>query len=63
MQGQIDGGLGGCRAKWMEGLVSAGPRGWRDWWVQGQVDGGLGECRAKWMEGLVSAGPSGWRAW
>ena len=52
MQGQVDGELGECRAKWMEGLVSAGPSGWS-----------VGECRAKWMESLVSAGPSGWRAW
>ena len=63
MQGQVDGGLGECRAKWMERLVSAGPSRWRAWWVQGQVDRGLGECRAKWMESLLSPGPSGWRAW
>ena len=29
MQGQVGGGLGECRAKWMEGLVGAGPSGWR----------------------------------
>ena len=45
MQGQVDGELGECRAKWMEG----------------QMGGEVGECRAKWMESLVSAGPSVWR--
>ena len=31
MQGQVDGELSECRAKWREGLVRAEPSGWSAW--------------------------------
>ena len=59
----MDGGDGGRRGWWTEGMVDGGGGGRRGWWTEGMVDGGGGGRRGLWTEGMVDGGDGGRRRW